>query len=657
MKEKIGLFICRCGENIAGVIDVDELTGTMQESGDVSFVATHDLLCSPDGKKFLAEKMKEDGGTHAVVAACSPKDHEAGFQKVLHEAGVNKHLLQMANIREHCTWVTEDSAQAQNKSLAMVKAAVERVRLHETLEEKEIECNADLLVIGAGVAGIEAALLAAQAGRKVTLVEAGPSAGGAAPEYEDVSPNMECAPCMLAPRLDELGDNDNITFLHQSRVTEVAGYLGNFEVNVSKKARQVEEDLCIGCDECIQVCPVSVPSEIQHGLGDRKAIYVPFPGSVPNCATIDKDACLRSKGEDCTKCADACPMECVNFDQEDEELEVTAGAVVLATGFSAHVPKEGGKSGFGAMTDVYTLQQFERLSSNHGPTGGKILKANGEPPKSICVVHCVGREELDYCSGICCQAAMKVGLLAGHGDDEEESEVTVDPPRVVHLHTDLVSRDWLGSALLRRVKDHGSEFVRILDPETVEVSEGGQGHCVEYVNGAGAKQTLDADMVVLVTGMKPSAGTAEMIEILELIKDDSGFAAADHPMLRPAQSSFDGVFLAGCASGPKSIAESIAQAKAATGMALARVQPGKKLALEVITAHTDEDTCAKCMICVSVCPYRACVYDEYNDVVQVNEVLCHGCGTCVASCASGAANARKFTDEQIGTEIVEVLNG
>ncbi|MDJ0763169.1 MAG: CoB--CoM heterodisulfide reductase iron-sulfur subunit A family protein [Myxococcota bacterium] len=654
MKEKIGLFVCRCGDNIAGVIDVDALSNQVGEEADISFVAGHDLLCSPDGKKFLAEKITEQDATHVVIAACSPKDHEAGFQKVIESVGVNKHLLQMANIREHCTWVTADSQQAQKKSLAMVKAAIERVRFHEKLEEKEIECNANLLVVGGGVAGMEAALLAAQAGRKVTLVEASPSVGGVAPEFEEVAPNMECAPCMLSPRIDELGENSNITLMTNSRVTEVLGYLGNFEVKINKKARQVDEDLCIGCDECIQACPVSVPSEIQHGLGDRKAIYIPFPGSLPNCATIDREACLRSKGEACTACADACPMECVNFDQEDEEHELTVGAAVLATGFSTFNPSGNEKLGFGKLKDVYTLEQFERLGSNHGPTGGKILKANGEPPERIAVVHCVGRKELAYCSGMCCQAALKVGLVTQH--KEENGEEAAKAPTVVHLHTDLVSKDWLGAQLLHKAEKHGAEFIRISDPESVEVKGTGDGIGVAYEDAAGKRQSISADMVVLVTGMQPSAGTNEMIEIMQLNTDDAGFAAPDHPLLRPTQSSFDGIFLAGCVSGPKGISDSIAQAKAASGMAMARVQPGKKLSLEVITAHTDEAFCSNCLVCVSVCPYKACVYDEYKDVVQVNEVICHGCGTCVAACASGAAEARKFTDKQIGAEIEEVLN-
>ncbi len=655
MKEKVGLFICCCGDNIAGVIDTNALARRMKEDAPVLFVAEHELLCSPDGKAYLAEKMKEEGATHAVIAACSPKDHETEFQKTLEQIGVNRYLMQMANIREHCTWVTSDNKAAFQKSYAMVQAAVQRVLYHEELEQKEIECNPDLLVIGGGIAGMEAALLAAQAGRKVTLVEAGPSAGGAVVQFEEVAPNMECTPCMLAPRLDKISESDNITLLINSRITEVLGYLGNFAVKAEKRARLVDEDLCIGCDECIQACPVSCPSEIQHGLGNRKAVYVPFPGAVPNCAIIDRKACLRFKGESCVACKEACPMEAIDFDQKDEHLEINAGALVLATGFSTFSPSENGKWGFDKIPDVYTMEQFERLKSNHGPTEGKVLKSDGKPPNRIVVVHCVGRKELGYCSGVCCQAALKVGLLAEPG--QEDVEVGVEAPDVIHLHTDLVSQGWLGASLLTKAQEHGSRFVRIDDPQSVKVNENGAGMTIQYEETNNGSRKIDADMVVLVTGMKPSSGTSEMIKMLELTADDAGFAAPDHPLLRPAQSSFEGVYLAGCVGGPKGIADSIAQAKAAAGTAIARVQPGGKLSLEIITAHTDDDLCSKCLVCVSVCPYKACIFDEESDCVEVNEVLCHGCGTCVAACASSAAEARQFTDRQIDAEIAEVLHG
>ncbi|MBU1700551.1 MAG: CoB--CoM heterodisulfide reductase iron-sulfur subunit A family protein [Candidatus Eisenbacteria bacterium] len=651
MKYKIGVFVCGCGGNIADVVDAEKLAQTVKSQPDVCFSIVHNLLCSPDGKAFFVEQMKKHGATHAVVAACSPKDHEIDFQRGLEEAGLNRYMVQMANIREHCAWVTRNRDAAFTKSLAMLKAAIHRVHLHEALEHKEIECNADILVIGGGIAGIEAALLAAAGNRNVTIVEQGPTLGGRLPEFEEVAPNMECAPCLISPRLSAISEAENIKILTHARVTDIRGYFGNYEIKVEKKARQVNEDFCMGCDECINACPVSVPSDFHRGLGERKAIYVPFPGSVPNCAVIDRESCLRSKGESCTACADACPLEAVAFDQQDEYFEIKAGGIVIATGFESHDPSSIGRLGFGSLPEVYTLEQFERLASSNGPTGGKIVKRDGSRPQSIAFIHCAGREELGYCSGTCCQASYKLGILAQKADEE-----STETPKVMHFHTDLVSSGWLGARLLDKAKKTGSQFQRIGDPAATTIEAKGGGLRIQYKDGGNVPQFHDADMVVLVTGMKPNSAAKDVIKMLALTHDDAGFLAEDHPILRPAQASFEGVYLAGCSSGPKSIAESIKQAQAAAGTLLARLQPGKKLTLEEMIAQTDEDLCSRCLICVSVCPYKACEYDAERERVVINEVLCHGCGTCVAACPSGAAEARHFTDHQLRVEISEVLS-
>jgi heterodisulfide reductase subunit A len=646
MSERIGVFLCRCGDNIAGVLDLPELARELGALPGVAFVAEHDLPCSPDGKAFVTARLQEAAATHAVIVGCSPKEHEATFREVVARAGLNRFLLQMANVREHCTWVTRDRAAAQGKALALARAAVARVRRHEPIDERAIPCTPDVLVIGGGVAGIEAALLAAAADRAVTLVEAAPSIGGAVAELEEVAPDGECAPCLLAPRLAAVAETPNLTLITNAEVTKVAGFLGNFEVEVRERARWVDPASCIGCDECIPACPVEVPSPFDLGLRARKAISLPFPGCVPNCAIIDRDACLRSKGEDCTACAAACPLEAVDFTQTDETHTLTAGAIVLATGAAPFDPTPLAALGYGRLPEVYTLSEVERLLSTSGPTGGLLRTRDGRRPRRVVAIHCVGRAELGACSGTCCQAAALASVLANKEEPACE---------VVHLVTDQVGPGRPATALLRRAAAHGARFVRVGDAGATRVAAGDAGLTVSYRDAGGAEQAVDCDMVALVTGLTASTGTRRLAAELGLTVDAGGFPVADHPALRPAQSSLEGVYLGGCAGGPRTIAASVATAQAAAGAALARLVPGRMLKLEAVTATIDEERCAGCYVCVAACPYQACTPDAASGHVRVNEVLCRGCGTCVAACPSGAARARHFTDEQLRAEIAEVL--
>lgn len=652
MTKQTGVFLCQCRDNISSKIDMDSLQSALINLHGVDFVEVHPLLCAPDGRAFMVEKLAEYGGTHTVVAACSPKEHEMTFQRVLSESGRNKYLLQMANIREHVAWVTDDPEAALKKALALTKAAIHRVTLHEALEEKEIEVNPDVLVIGGGVAGMEAALLASGAGRRVTLVEKSASVGGRPTQYEEVSPNMECAPCMLAPRIDALANAENVEILTCSHVSEVFGFLGNFEARVEKQARLVDTELCLGCDECIHACPVFVTSEYQHGLGTRKAIYVPFPGAEPNAAVIDRDACVRFNAESCTACADACPLEAVDFTQEDETLEIKVGTIVVATGFDTYDPRKDNRWSMAADAEVYTLPQLERLTSNHGPTGGQIAMKNGEVPQRIAVVHCVGRNELGYCSAICCQSSLKTArLLKGCSGDKTGAT------EVVHLITDLIIPGKRGEALLQNAMSNGARIVRTTGPGDMRIEKTANGPRIQYRDAGGNEHRIIVDMAVLATGMVPSEGTGAMIRKLDLAADEAGFIAPDHAVLRPSEASLEGVFVAGCAAGPGDIPTAVQDAKAAMGTALARVQPGKKMSVEPLVAEAIDEQCSRCMVCVSVCPYRAAQYDKESDMVVVSDVLCRGCGTCVAGCAGGAARARQFTDDQLNAEIEEALNG
>lgn len=676
MTGKVGVFLCKCSDNIASKVDIEQLTVQLQNETDVAFVETHELLCSGGGQAFFEKQMAQSDVSHVVISACSPKDHESTFQKCMSKAGKNKFLMQMANIREQCTWVTEENVDAFNKSKALTLAAIKRVQLHDALTEKEIECNTEVVVIGGGIAGIEAALLAAGDGRKVTILEQSPSLGGMVTKIEDAAPSMECAPCMVSPRISQIEESDNIDIVTNCDITEIAGYLGNFEISVLQRARMVDADACIGCDECIQVCPVDVSSEYDYGLGSRKAIDVLFPGCFPNCAVVDTVACLKTQGKECNACVEACPMDAMDFTQKDTTMLLRCGAVILATGAKQFDAGKLAHLGLDRLTDVYSYEQFARLTSNHGPTGGQVLKQNGEFPKRIAFVHCVGRKELGYCSGGCCQGALGLGIAARN---EENA------PEIVHLVSDVMCAGELGQSLIVKahaaqphndVKDlqhifsdvpnaMGDNALRISNPPLLQRVDDISRVVIESLNdylgiqfsSLGKNRFIPVDMVVLVTGTQPSQSSMQLMEKLDIAKTVAGFAAPDHVILRPSSSSLDGVFLAGAVSGRTTISSTISSAKAAAGVTLSKLVPGKKLQLKAIVANAKSELCSACGLCVAVCPYAAVRIDLNRAVASINEVLCQGCGTCVATCPSGAAAARHFTDAQLDAEVKEVLDG
>ncbi|MBN2717969.1 MAG: CoB--CoM heterodisulfide reductase iron-sulfur subunit A family protein [Deltaproteobacteria bacterium] len=653
MTTKVGVFLCRCSDNIASKVDIEKLTADLQKEDGVAFVASHELLCAGHGQEFFEQKLKENDVSRVVVAACSPRDHESTFQKCMVRAERNRFMLQMANIREQCTWVTADSDDAYAKSKALTLAAIRRVQLHEKLREKEIDCNTDVVVVGGGIAGIEAALGAAGDGRKVTIVESTPSLGGMIVKLEEVAPTMECAPCMVSPRISEIEEAENIVVLTNCDVDEVAGYLGNFELKLRQRPRMVDEDVCLGCDECIQVCPVEVTSTYDYGLSTRKAIDVLFPGCSPNCAVVDLNACLKTTGGECNACVEACPVEAMDFSQKQSTSTIRCGAMILATGADQFDAESMPQYGLGTIPDVYSYEQFARLTSNHGPTSGRILKKDGTVPAKIAFLHCVGRASLGYCSRHCCDAAF--GLSATALASNEATQV-------VHLMQDVNCNGEMGSALVRRVvaangmRSTRDTLQRVDDMSTVSVRQNDENLILKWVSSDTAMH-LDADMVVLVTGTRPSAGTVAILQKLDLIRTNGGFVAPDHFMLRPAQTSLEGVFFAGSIGGGNGIADSIRGAKAAVGGVLSKLVPGKKLSLKSIVAHAESEVCSACGLCVQVCPYAAVKIDPNRKIAAVNEVLCQGCGTCVATCPSGAASARHFTAAQLDAEVKEVLNG
>jgi len=638
--KKSAVFLCKCGPNIADFVDLEEVAGWAEKIDGVEMIETHNLFCSPDGMNAFREMLKGKSIDNVIVAACSPKMHEKTFQNLAGETGINMSRVQIANIREHCAWVTKDKTEATTKARALISAALCRAEHAEELEHRTMKVNTDILIIGGGVSGMEAALTAAQAGRKVYIVDREVSLGGTVIKTEEVAPNMECSPCMLAPRLSLVKDNPDIEVITNAEVTDILGFYGNFTAKIRKKARYVKDN-CIGCEVCFAVCPVEIDSPFHLGMGKWKAVHTLFPGSVPAAAVIDRDACRHFVDQSCDECRKVCPFESIDFEQKDEDVEISVGAIVVATGFDQDDMSAYPRLGYGRIDNVFTLSEFERMASSNGPCSGEVRLKNGEKPGAVAVVHCAGSlmdDGIPYCSGICCLSAVKTGVLMRAQNPDV---------KVYNIHNDLVLDGPDRSRFFSKAKKEGTVFIKCRDTGTVSVSEN-NGRISVTADGL---EPVDVDMVVLANGMRPSVGTRELAEMLNVEVDQDGFFKADHDMLNSTGASVDGIHLAGCAAGPCDIATSITRGRAAVGDAISRLMPGREIELEIMTACIDSEVCAGCKLCISVCPYKAITYDSEKQVCSVNEAICHGCGTCAATCASGAARAKHFTDEQIYAEI------
>jgi heterodisulfide reductase subunit A len=640
MAERIGVYVCKCGPNIADKIDVDTIVDKAKEIKDVATAKTYNLLCSADGLEFLKSEIKSQKLSRLVIAACTPKMYEQKFMRACEEAGLNPYLMQMTNIREQCAWVTPDKAAATKKAKGLVFAAINRVSLQEPLQTKEIEIEPDVLVIGGGVAGLEASLSLSQKGRKVYLVEKSPCIGGVTARFEEVYPTMECAPCMLAPELQEVLQKENIETLTYSEVEQVVGSFGNFTATIRKRARYVSMEACIGCGACFEPCPVETLNEYDEGLSERKAIYVPYPGALPNVPVIDSNSCKRLNGEECKACQEACPFEAINFDDKDEVVEKSVGAVILSTGASSLDPARLPQYGYGKADNVITAMQLERLNASNGPTGGKILLKNKKEPKSLAFIHCVGREEKGYCSGICCMYSIKLAHLL---------KAKLPDLKIYSFYSDMCVPKKEYQKWYKEVVNDGVEFIRSNETESV-VAQDNQ-LVVEYAGNSSGKNKIPVDMVVLAPAIEPDPDTEKLAKIFDISRDDQGFFAEEHSLMKSFGTTLEGVFVAGSCQGPKDIGDAVDQGGAASSRILSRLVPGEKLELETKVAYIDEDLCSGCKTCIPLCPYSAVSWNEEKKIASVDDALCRGCGTCVAACPSGAATARQFTKEQIFAEI------
>jgi len=609
------------------------------------------FMCSDPGQELIKKDIKELGLNRVVVASCSPAMHEPTFRRACQEAGVNPYLFEMANIREHVSWVTEDKQAATEKAKALVSAAVRRVYYHQPLETKEVPVNPSTLVVGGGIAGIQAALKIADSENQVYLVERSPSIGGHMAQLDKTFPTLDCSACILTPKMTQVGSHPFIKMLTYSEIEEVSGYIGNFKVRIRKKARYVNEELCTGCGVCQTKCPWKVDSEFEAGLGKRKAIYTPFPQAVPNVPVIDKEHCAYFQSGKCRACEKFCEAKAIDFEQEDEIIEVEVGSIILATGFQVFDPTPIYAYGYGRLDNVITSLEFERLVNSAGPTEGNIVLKDGSEPKSIAIIHCVGsRDEKyhEYCSRVCCMYSMKFAHLIKEHTDAE----------VYEFYIDIRSFGKGYEEFYNRILEEGTTFIRGRPAEITDVAEipEEEGKLIVQFEDTlvGRQRRLPVDMVVLSCALEPQADAEAINRLFNISCSGDGFFLERHPKLEPVSTMTDGIFLAGCCQGPKDIPDTVAQASAAAAEALSIISRGR-VEVEAATAVIDERICSGCQACKLVCPYSAIDFDEEKGVCRVNKALCKACGACVATCFSHAISLEHFTNEQIVAEMEGAL--
>jgi len=650
-KVRTGVYICHCGTNIAGTVDVVAVSQYASQLDSVVVARDYRFMCSEPGQEMIKKDIKELGLNRVVVASCSPTMHEPTFRKACEQAGLNRYLFQMANIREHCAWVTGDREKATEKAKALVEAAVRRVFLHEPFEIREVPVNPSTLVVGGGVAGIQAALQIANSRHKVYLVEREPSIGGHMIQLDKTFPTLDCSACILSPNMSELGSHPYVELLAYSEVEEVSGYVGNFKARIRKKARYVDEEKCTGCGVCQEKCPSKVTSEFEMGLGQRKAIYIPFPQAVPNVPVIDRENCIYFQKGKCRACEKFCEAGAINFNDEDKLIEVEVGNIILATGFQTFDPTVAAQYGYGKFSDIITGLEFERLCNATGPTGGNIQLKDGSAPRSVAIVHCVGsRDENfhEYCSRVCCMYALKHSHLIKEKTDAE----------VYQIFTDIrcFGKDY--EDFYGRVVGEGVNFVRGKVQQVASADGKGMDRGNMMITAKdpdnGKVTQVFADMVILCAAIEPQQDTDEIAHIFSVSLDADGFFLEKHPKLDPVATRTDGIYVVGCCQSPKDIPDTVSQASAAAAKILAVVTKGK-VELEASTAVIDEALCSGCQICYFLCPYNAISFDEEKKICNINEALCKGCGVCVAACPSGAITHRHFTSEEIMAEIEGVL--
>lgn len=656
--QRIGVFVCHCGSNIAATVDVKKVVEVIKLEPGVVHAEDYQYMCSEAGQEKIAVAIKEKNLTGIVVCSCSPRMHEGTFRKAAEKAGINPYMVEIANIREQCSWIHKDVEEATKKAVILARAAVAKVNLNTPLKPGESLVTKRALVIGGGIAGIQTALDIADAGYEVDIVEKTPSIGGRMSQLDKTFPTLDCSACILTPKMVDAAAHEKINIYSYSEVEKVTGFVGDFTVDIRKKARYVDMDKCTGCGACQEKCPSKkTPSEFNRGLNNRSAIYTPFAQAIPNVPVIDPDACIMLKTGKCGLCSKVCQAGAIDYTQKDEIVTQKYGAIVVATGFDVIKLDNYEEYAYSQSKDVITSLELERIMNAAGPTKGHLERlSDGKAPKNIVFIQCVGSRCSDnkgksYCSKICCMYTAKHAMLIR--DKYPDVNVTV-------FYIDVRTPGKNFDEFYRRaVEEYHVNYIKgQVGKVTPEANGQLMVHGVDLIDNKQIK--MEADMVVLAAAIEPEASVRKIATMLTASIDTNNFLTEAHPKLRPVESPTAGVFLSGVCQGPKDIPETVAQAGAAA-VKVVGLLAKDKLLTNPCTAHSDELLCNGCSTCANVCPYGAISYEEklINDhgiretrrVASVNTALCQGCGACTVACPSGAMDLQGFSNRQIIAEV------
>ncbi len=648
---RIGVFVCKCGTNIAKVVDVPAVAEYAKTLPNVAYAGWQLFTCSEEGQNIIKEHIKKHKLNRVIVASCSPKLHEPTFRRTVLEAGVNPFYFEMTNIREQVSWAhmkqKEKYEDATEKAKDLVRASVYRAAELESIGSTTQEVPPVCMVIGAGIAGIQATTLLADNGFDVHLVERSPALGGKAAQLGFVFMTDSCGVC-VPPRQGEMArkclskrillHDPKIHVYTQTEVTAFGGYIGNFQATLHTKPRGVNVDTCTLCGKCMDVCPVQVDHELDYGLGKRKAIYLPFPQAVPRAPVIDFETCTK-----CGKCVEVCPVNAINLDEEPISKDLTVGTVIVATGFDVFKPT--GLYGYGEYPNVIVQMALARMLDPLGPTEGHLQRISDQKsPKHVGMIQCVGSRDPDYnshCSRVCCQVAIKHAVsIKEHSPNTEVTIFYKD----IRLQGKEYERYYL------RAKELGVKFYRADVTDITEDPQHNLTLSVEHNNGK--QEQFTVDLLVLSAAMIPAAGAKELAHTLNMEVDLQGFFREYHVKLAPVDTTTDGIFLAGTCSAPRDIAESSFMGAAAASHAAIPMSKGE-VEVDLAKSVVDESLCIGCANCYAVCPYSAIKME--GGVAKAIEVACKGCGICVVECPAEAIQLRHYRDRQIFAQIEGLL--
>ena len=657
--QRIGVFVCWCGSNIAGTVDVVAVAEALKNEPGVVFSTNYQYMCSQAGQDIIREAIREHRLTGIVVCSCSPRMHEATFRKTAQSAGLNPYMVEIANIREQCSWVHKDIPTGTAKAIILAKAAVAKVNLNAPLTPGETPVTKRALVIGGGIAGIQTALDIADAGFPVDIVETKPTVGGKMAQLDKTFPTLDCAACILTPKMVDVAQHEKIRIFSYSEVTDIKGFVGNFNVTIKRKARYVNEDVCTGCGACTEKCPMkNVPNEFNLGMDNRRAIYIPFAQAVPKVATIDPDHCNMLKNGKCGVCAKVCTAGAIDYKQQDTYIQEQYGAIVAATGFNPISMDKYDEYAYNQSKDVITSLEFERLTNAAGPSAGKLVRpSDGKHPHTIVFVQCVGSrcaaasKGKEYCSKICCMYTAKHAMLTRDKYPDTDVYVFYIDVRTPGKNFDEFYR--------RAVEEYGVHYIKGM---VGKVTPEGDKLIVQASDLLADKQLhIEADLVVLAAAIEPDKSARPLATMLTASMDTNDFFTEAHPKLRPVESPTAGVFLSGACQGPKDIPETVSQAGAAASKVIGLLSKDK-LTGNPCVAQSNELMCNGCSSCERVCPYGAITYADkefrmpdrstrIRRVAQVNPAVCQGCGACTVACPSGAMDLKGFSSRQIMAEV------